>query len=139
MTLDSFHLFDLPNEIWFLILKKLDNMDVLYSLLGINNRELNDLVQDKAFTSILSFVSMSSADDICSISGRILDRFCLDILPKIHYNVKCLVLDSISMEAILLAGNYPTLREIQLFNFNQEILSRCFIGKKLVRSDLFKD
>ncbi len=73
-------LFDLPNEIWFLILKKLDNMDVLYSLLGINNPRLNDLVQDKAFTSILNFVSMSSTDDICSI----LDRFCLDILPKIH-------------------------------------------------------
>jgi hypothetical protein len=43
------------------------------------------------------------------------------------------------MEAILLAGKYPVLREIKLFNFNQEIFSRYFTGKKLMCSDLFKD
>ena len=42
MTLDNVQLFDLPNEILFLILKKLDNTDVLYSLLGINNLRLID-------------------------------------------------------------------------------------------------
>ncbi len=126
MTLNNVHLFDLPNEILFLILKKLDNTDVLYSLLGINNLRLNGLVQDKAFSSILNFVS---------ISDRTLDRFRLDI----HYNVKCLIFDSISMERILLAGNYPNLRKIKLSNFNQEIFSRYFIGKKLIRRDLFKD
>ena len=68
MSLDNVHLFDLPDEILFLIVKKLENMDVLYSLLGINNLQLNGLVQDKVFTSILNFVSMSSTDDICSIS-----------------------------------------------------------------------
>ncbi len=61
------------------------------------------------------------------------------VLPRIHSNVKCLILDSISMEAILLAGKYPVLREIKLFNFNQEIFSRYFTGKKLMCSDLFKD
>jgi hypothetical protein len=121
MTLNNVHLFDLPNEILFLILKKLDNTDVLYSLLGINNLRLNGLVQDKAFSSILNFVS---------ISDRTLDRFRLDILP---------IFDSISMERILLAGNYPNLRKIKLSNFNQEIFSRYFIGKKLIRRDLFKD
>ncbi len=138
MTLDNVHLFDFPNEILFLILKKLDNVDVLYSLLGIDDLRLNELVQDKVFTSTLNFVSMS-ADDICSISDRILSRFCLDILPKIHYNVECLILDSFAMKAILRAGSYPSLRQIKLFNFNQDIFSRYFIGKELMRSDLFKD
>ena len=82
---------------------------------------------------------MSSPDNIRSISDRILDRFCLDILPKIHYTVEYLILDSISMEAILLAGNYPNLRGITLFNFNQEIFLRYFISKILMRSDLFKE
>ncbi|CAF4381930.1 unnamed protein product, partial [Rotaria sp. Silwood2] len=38
-----------------------------------------------------------------------LDRFCLQILPEIHYKIKWLDLESSSMERILLATNYPNL------------------------------
>ena len=34
------NLLDLPNEILLIILKKLDNMDVLYSLFDLNNERL---------------------------------------------------------------------------------------------------
>ncbi|CAF3466161.1 unnamed protein product [Rotaria socialis] len=133
MALHDVHLLDLPNEILFHILKKLDNMDVLYSLLGINNQRLDNVAQEKTFTTILNFVSMSSNDDICSISGQILNRFYCDILPRIHYNVKYLILESNSMEHILLAGNYPNLTSFKLFNFNKEILSRYFLDDSLFR------
>ncbi|CAM4789020.1 unnamed protein product [Rotaria magnacalcarata] len=133
MALHDVHLLDLPNEILFRILKKLDNMDVLYSLLGINNQRLDNIAQEKTFTTILNFVSMSSNDDVCSISGQILNRFYCDILPRIHYNVKCLILESNSMEHILLAGNYPNLTSFKLFNFNKEILSRYFLDDSLFR------
>ena len=106
MNQHNVHLLDLPNEILFLILKKLDNVDVLYSLLGINNQRLEIIAQEQIFTNILNFVSISqSTDEISSISDSILDRFCIDILPRIHKNVKSLILESVSMERILRAGN----------------------------------
>jgi len=129
MNLHSVHLFDLPNEILFLILKNLDNIDVLYSLLDVNNQRLDVIAQKQTFTNNLNFVSMSSKNDICSISDPILDRFCFDILPRIHHNVKSLILESVSMERILLAANYSNLTELKIVNFNQEIFSRYFTGK----------
>jgi hypothetical protein len=111
-------------------LKKLDNIDVLYSLLGINNQRLEIIAQEQMFTNILNFVSVSqSTDEISSIVGSTLERFCVDILPRIHRNVKSLILESISMECILRAANYPNLTELKLFNFKKAILSRYFMGK----------
>ncbi|CAF0853120.1 unnamed protein product [Adineta steineri] len=128
MTLDNnIYLYNLPYEIIFFILKKLDNMDILYSLFGMNHR-LDNIIQDKIFTTMLNFVSISSlTNDISSISDRMLDRFCYNVLPRIHYNVKHLILESTSMGRILHAGSYPNLTELKLFNFNQEIIPRYFI------------
>ncbi|CAF5224643.1 unnamed protein product, partial [Rotaria magnacalcarata] len=93
------HLLDLPIEILFLILKKLDNIDVLYSLFGINNQRLDIVAQQQIFSNILSFVAISqSTDDICSISDSILNRFRIDILPRIQQNVKSLSVESASIE-----------------------------------------
>jgi len=122
---------DLPNEILLMILKKLDNMDVLYSLLDVHNQRLDMIVQEKTFTKSLSFVLTTSTDDILSIPDAIIDRFCIKILPKIDYNVTCLVLESESMERILLAAKYPNLVELKLFNFLDKVASRYFTGKQL--------
>jgi hypothetical protein len=119
---------DLPNEILIIILKKLDNVDVLYSLYGINKR-LNSITEDNAFTNTLKLVSTSSTHNVCSIPNRMLNRFYISILPKIDHNIKTLVLESSSMEKILLAANYPNLSEIKIFNFNKNLVSRYFTGK----------
>jgi hypothetical protein len=130
------HLCDLPNEILLLILKKLDNVHVLYSLLGINNQRLHTLVQQEIFSNILNFLPiLQSTDDISSISCSILDRFCISILPRIHQNVKSLTLESDSIECILRAGNYPNLTKLKLFNFNKSIVSRYFMGKIFMCTD----
>ncbi len=132
------HLLDLPNEILFLILRKLGNVDVLYSLLGINNQRLEIIAQQQIFTNILNFVRISqSTDEISSISASILDRFCISILPRIHINVKSLILESVSMERILRVANYPNLTEFKIFNFNQTIVSRYFIGKLFMFTGLW--
>jgi hypothetical protein len=131
------HLCDLPNEILLLILKKLDNVHVLYSLLGINNKRLHTLARQESFSNILDFLPiLQSTDDISSIFGSILDRFCISILPIIHQNVKSLTLESGSMECILRAGTYPNLTKLKFFNFNKSIISRYFMGKIFMCTDL---
>ncbi|CAF2503244.1 unnamed protein product [Rotaria sp. Silwood2] len=109
MNRSNAHLLDLPDEILLIILNKLNNIDVVYSLLDINNGRLNVLAQENTFTNILKFISI---DDICLI-----DRFCTDILPIIHHNVKCFIFDPVIMERILLATKYPNLSELKIFHF----------------------
>jgi hypothetical protein len=126
MNRSHVHLLDLPDEILLIILKKLSNIDVLYSLLNINNARFNILAQQKIFSNILNFVSI---DNISSIYQLKLDRFCIDILPKIHHNVKYIIIEPVSMERILLATDYPNLTKLKIFNFKQEIVSYYFTSK----------
>jgi len=128
MSRSNVQFLDIPNEILLIIFKKLDNIDVLYSFFGINDERLDILAQEKIFTNTLSFVS-TLTDDSYSIPDTILNRFCLDILPRIHHNVKCLILESSYMGRFLHATDYPYLTKLKFFNFNQDIASTYFTGK----------
>jgi hypothetical protein len=118
------HLLDLPNEMLFYILNKLDNVDVLYSLFGINNERLDSITRKKTFSNILNLTSTIN-------NTAILDRFCNYILPRIYSNVKCLIVEPVSMERILLATHYPNLTELKLFNFQRDSSLHYFTGKKV--------
>jgi hypothetical protein len=131
MNQSDIHILDVPNEILIIILKKLGNVDVLYSLFGINNQRIDTLINNDLFTNVLNFV-------ITSIIDHKLDRFCMYISPQRHHCIKKLILDSTSMERILLAGNYPNLTSLELFNFGQETVFRYFTGKFLTYSYLSK-
>ncbi|CAF4472397.1 unnamed protein product, partial [Rotaria sp. Silwood2] len=111
---------------------KLNNIDVLYSLLDVDNQRLDMIVEDKTFTNNLNFVLTMSTDDIFPIGDSILNRFCISILPRIGLNIKSLILESGSMERILLATDYPNLYELKLFNFNNKIASHYFTIKSPV-------
>jgi hypothetical protein len=124
MNQSNIHLLDLPDEILLIILKKLNNIDVLYSLLDINNGRLNILAQENTFTNTLKF---DSIDDI-----SLINRFCIDILPIIHHNVKCFILDPVIMKRILRATDYPNLTELKIFHFQQEIVLKHFTSKYLI-------
>lgn len=131
------HILDLPKEILLFILKKLDNIDVLYSFLGINNQRLDIIAQEQMFSDALNFAPISQDTyEISSIFGSVLNRFCHDILPRIHRNVNSLIVESVSMECILSAGTYPNLTKLKLCNFNQEIILRYFTSKKLIFSNI---
>jgi hypothetical protein len=119
------HLLDLPNEMLFNILKKLDNVDILYSLFGINNKRLDSIIQDEIFCNSLNFTSSVHET---TIIDSILGRFCNSILPRIQYNVKCLIVEPASMERILLATPYPNLTELKIFNFQQDTSLHYFTG-----------
>lgn len=129
MNQSNVGLLDLPNEILLIILKKLDNMDVLYSLLDVDNERLDIIIQENTFTNTLNFVLKTLTDDIFSLTDSTVDRFCKNILPRIDQNVKSLILDSLSTERILLAANYPNLTKLTFYNFNDKILSHYFTGK----------
>ncbi|CAF2837110.1 unnamed protein product [Rotaria sp. Silwood2] len=119
-------LFDLPNEMLLLILKKLNNIDVLYSLFGVDNQRLDPILQSEAFIKTLNFVLTTTSNDVLPIADSILNRYCIDILPKINYNVRSLILESESMERILLAADFPNLTELKLYNVNDYIVSHYF-------------
>jgi hypothetical protein len=124
MNRSNVHLLHLPDEILLIILNKLSSIDVLYSLLDINNRRLNILAQEKTFTEILKFVSIND--------NSIIDRFCSDILPRIRHNVRCFILCPILMERILLATDYPNLTVLEIVHFQQQIALNYFTSKHLV-------
>jgi hypothetical protein len=107
-----------------MILKKLNNVDVLYSLLDINNERLNALVQENAFTNILKFVSIHNFS--------LIDRFYNDILPRIHRDVKCFILDSTLIECILRVTDYPNLTDLKIFDFDEYIALEHFTSKHLI-------
>ncbi len=66
------------------------------------------------------------------IGDSILDRFCSHILPEIHKKIKWLELESLSMERVLRAINYPNLYGISLYNIQAETAIRLFTGKILL-------
>ncbi|CAM4795441.1 unnamed protein product [Rotaria magnacalcarata] len=80
---------------------------------------LDIIPQKQIFTNTLNFVSISLSitNEICSISDAILDRLCIDMLPRIHNNIKSPIIESISLKRILLTANYPNLTEFQILNF----------------------
>ena len=117
------HLLDLPDEILLIILK---NIDVLYSLLNIDNERFSRLAQEQNFSNTLDF---SSIDNTSLTDQRKLDQFSIDILPRIHHNVRCFALEPMSMERILLPADYPNLTELRIYNFNRNIALSYFTRK----------
>ncbi|CAF3082595.1 unnamed protein product [Rotaria sp. Silwood2] len=129
---------DLPDEILMIIFKKLNNIDVLYSLHGVNQR-LNKIVHDSIFTSCLTFVKWFSHNFMDLISSdMMLNRFCLQILPEIHDKIKWLNLESSSMKHVLCATNYPNLYALGLYNIDEESV-RCLFTSETLPSNVFKN
>ncbi|CAF4486744.1 unnamed protein product [Rotaria sp. Silwood2] len=120
MNRTDIHLIDLPVEILLKILKELNNIDVLYSLIGVEGLDI--LAQDEIFTNTLNFAFTDNNDNY-SMDEPMLNRFCKDILPRIHYNVKCLYLKTTTMDRILRAGVYPNLTQLKIFQFHGNLFS----------------
>ena len=120
---------DLPDEILLIIFKKLNNIELLYSLINVNER-IKRIVHDSIFTSRMTLLHYFSKDYIYPLPDPILDRFCSYILPSIHHQVKWLNLESSTMERILLSTNYPNLYGLGLYHISSDTALRLFTGKK---------
>jgi hypothetical protein len=118
----------LPDEILLIILKKPNNCNVLYSLLGVNER-LNSIVNNNPiFTKHLTLTTPFN-DLSYQFTDTIIDRFCLEILPKINDKIERLDVESSSMERILLATYYPNLHTLGLYDIAPETAYDPFSSK----------
>ncbi|CAF3427105.1 unnamed protein product, partial [Rotaria sp. Silwood2] len=96
------------------------------------NERLNKIIYDPIFTSRLSFLKWSFNKCINKLSSHIiLNRFCLQILPKIHTKIKWLDLESESMKNILDAADYPHLYALGLHNIEETTAICLFTGKEI--------
>ena len=122
--------FHLPDEVFLMILKKLDNVEVLYSLMGINQR-LDQIVSDRLFTTEITLMKQTTPLELTSpLPDPVLDRFCSKILPQIHDQIQCLRLETLSIERVLTAANsYSNLCQLDLFLMNMETNMYLFTGK----------
>lgn len=127
---------NLPDEILMIIFKKLNNLEVLYSLQGVNQR-LNKIIHDRIFASHLNFFKWLSHNFIDSLyCEKILNRFCLQILPEIHDKIEWLSLESSYMKRILHATDYPNLHVLGLNNLDEES-ARCLCTGKIFQLNCF--
>ncbi len=121
---------DLPNEILLIIFRKLNMVDVLYSLANVNQR-FDRLVLNPLYIRDLNMTNMASKSAInqtFSIDNQVLSRIYEEILPRIYHQVNKLTVEPHSMERILRPMNYPQLYTLTLINFQKEILLQCLKG-----------
>ncbi|CAF1473281.1 unnamed protein product [Adineta steineri] len=122
---------DLPDEILLIILKKLNNFDIHYSLQGVNQR-LTQFIQDSIFTKDLYFTEKSSNKFIDRLSDEMThDRFCLQVLPSIHDKIEFLALESSSMKSVLHASHYDNLHYLALYNVDDESFRSLLADRNL--------
>ncbi|CAF3640121.1 unnamed protein product [Rotaria socialis] len=130
-------LIDLPDEVLLLILKNLDNIEVLYLFIDLNKR-FNKLVHDSIFTNHLTMIRCSSNGSFDRLDEQIHDRFCSQILSSIHHNIKWLDVECSFMEDVLLCTSYPNLSGLDLHNIAKNIALRIFT-KETPLTHIFQD
>ncbi|CAF1498448.1 unnamed protein product [Adineta steineri] len=136
MNMDMKHsvvqLMDLSDEILLIIFEELDNVEMLNSLMGTNTR-LDRVLRHPIFTSHLTLMKSSSNGLSHPLDDIMVDRFCSQILPQIHHNIKWLNLESLSMERVLLVSDYPNLFGLGLYEINYDAALRHFSGIDIER------
>jgi hypothetical protein len=125
------NILELPNEVLLIIFNKLHMVDVLYSLLYINER-FDQLVLNSLHIRHLDMTMMTVKSVFnynFSIDNQVLDRICIDIIPRIRHQVKKLTIVQHSMERVLLSANYPELYSLSLIGFQEDVLFEYLTSK----------
>ncbi|CAF4786337.1 unnamed protein product, partial [Rotaria sp. Silwood2] len=125
------NILDLPDEMLLAILNKMNMVDVLYSLVDVNQR-FDRLVLDSLYVCHLNFTNKSLLNRNSAIAKQVLDRICEKIFPRIYHKINKLTVQSLSMERILRTMNYPQLHSLSLVNFKQKILLQHLTGDTIL-------
>lgn len=116
---------DLPDEVLLTIFQKLDNIHLLFSLLGVSPK-LDKIVCDITCTQSIDLSTLLPNDANDSRNNAILDRFYTRILPRIHNNVESFIVHASSLQHILRASYYSNLRKLTLVNLAIDMVPRFF-------------
>jgi len=129
MNYSVISIMDLPDEMIIKIWNNLNNIDVLYSFVGVNKR-FDTLVRDQLYTRSIQLAEKTSkTNKYYPLSDSIIDRYCLYILPQIHHCIECLILEPFSMERILLSCHFSRLRKLIFIKINGDFIFRHFNSK----------
>jgi hypothetical protein len=123
---------DLSDEMLLIILNKLEYIDVLYSLRGVN-KKFDKLTRDPSLSRSLNFAIVSSNEE----NNLIFDQFDVNILPEIEHNIECVTLEPSLIERFLYIGDYSRLHKITLVNVQLEIASRILTSMLLFKKIVF--
>ncbi|CAF3724533.1 unnamed protein product [Rotaria sp. Silwood1] len=94
--------------------------------MGINKR-FDRIVNDSIFTRNLTLIT--PFNDLNQLTGPILDRFCLQIIPQIHHKIEWIHIESSWIEPILQVTNYPNLHGLGLYNLTSKRATDLFTEK----------
>ena len=128
MNCKCLQLNDLPVEILLIIFRKLHNAILLYSLFDVNQR-FNEILSHPILIKDFNLLEFLSIDSISPLPYPILDRLCLNILPKIHSRIQSFNLESLSIRRVLFSAKYPNLNGLGLYNLKMEEVEKIFSGK----------
>ena len=128
---NAVNILDLPDEILLIICYKMNIVDVLYSLVDVNQR-FDQLVLDPLSIRHLDMTirTIKSVEgQSFSIDNQVLSKICGKILCRIQHHVHGLTLEPSSMKRILLAADYSQLHSLSLVDFEGEALCQYLTGK----------
>lgn len=121
----SVNIVNLSDEILLYIFKMINNFELLYSIVGINQR-LDKIACDISITHSLDLTHISLNDRSNSRTNEILDRFSMEILPQISHKIEFLAVQSSIFHRIFRSHNYPNLCKLTLDNVKLDMASQIF-------------
>ncbi|CAF1085799.1 unnamed protein product [Adineta steineri] len=128
---ECLNILDLPDEMLLIICNTMNIVDVLYSLVDVNQRfdrlVLDPLTIRNLDMTIRTFESIY--DETFSIDDKVLSRICDQILCRIYDQINTLTIEQYSIKRILHATNYPQLYSLSLINFEAKILHQYLTDK----------
>jgi hypothetical protein len=131
---NSLNLLDLPNEILLIIIKQLNMVDVLYSLVDITER-LDQLVLNPMYTRILDMTCMKMKlypNRIYSTDDHVRERICKNVLPRTNHQVEELIIDQPSIKRVLHTTDFPQLHSLLLIDLDETSFFDFLKGNQIV-------
>ena len=121
------HLLHLPGELILYILGKINVVDALFRLNGIDER-LDKYLFDSLYVRELDFTRRISHDETGSMDEFVIDRVVTTVLPRINEKITKLTIESAAVDRVLGAVKYPNVVSLSLKYHSRKMLCQHLKG-----------